>query len=442
MTFTQPTRSAFQGVDIPDYDVITNCMHCGLCLPYCPTYALTGLETSSPRGRIRLIKAVADGDLLITEGFIREMNFCLDCQACETACPAGVRYGSLVEAARAQIFERGFEGHLTKAIKRTLMGWTFSRQGRLKMLARLLRGYERSGLMELLRRTGILKALAPMLEKVQPLSPPISTQFSTDVLPEIVRPRGEVRYRVGFLTGCVMDVAFADVNVDTVRLLLHHGCEVVIPRGQGCCGSLQAHNGDLETARGMARAILALFDRDDLDYIVMNSAGCGAFMKEYADIFAEDPELGPRAARVSRKVKDVTEFLIETGYRPAHQDHGLWGKRISYHDACHLAHTQKVTQQPRELLKMIPHIELLELPEATWCCGSAGIYNITHYEDSMKLLDRKVQNIKSVRPDILVTGNPGCLVQIGHGLRREGLNVELMHTATLLWRACEADQIS
>ncbi len=165
-------------------------------------------------------------------------------------------------------------------------------------------------------------------------------------------------------------------------------------------------------------------------------------MKEYADIFAEDPDLGPRAARVSRKVKDVTEFLIETGYWPARQDHGLSGKRISYHDACHLVHTQKVTREPRELLKMIPHIELLELPEATWCCGSAGIYNMTHYDDSMKLLDRKVQNIKSIRPDILVTGNPGCLVQIGHGLRQEGMKVELMHTATLLWRACEADQNS
>jgi len=442
MAFSQPTRSAFHGVDIPDYDVITNCMHCGLCLPHCPTYALTGLETSSPRGRIRLIKAVADGDLPITDGFVREMNFCLDCQACETACPAGVRYGSLVEAARAQIFEGGFEGLVPKVIKRMLMGWTFSRQGRLKILARLLRIYERSGLNELLRRTGVLKALAPKLEHIQPLSPSISAQFSSDILAEVLQPPGEVRYRVGFLTGCIMDVAFADVNIDTVQLLLHHACEVVIPRGQGCCGSLQAHNGDLETARRLARANVALFDRDDLDYIVMNSAGCGAFMKEYGDMFEKDQNLGPRAARVSRKVKDITEFLIETGYRPAQQNHGLSGKRVSYQDACHLVHAQKVTQQPRDLLNMIPEIEVLELPESTWCCGSAGIYNIVHYEDSMKLLDRKIENIKKVRPDILVTGNPGCLVQIGHGLRKEGLAVELMHTATLLWRACEADQNS
>jgi glycolate oxidase iron-sulfur subunit len=442
MAFAHPIRSPFRGEDIPDYDVITNCMHCGLCLPHCPTYALTGLETSSPRGRIRLIKAVADGDLPITHGFVREMNFCLDCQACETACPAGVRYGSLVEAARAQIFEGGFESRLSKAMKRMLMGWTFSKQGRLKMLARLLRAYEASGLKELLRRARILKMLTPKLEEIQPLSPPISARFSSDILAEIIRPRGEVRYRVGFLTGCIMDVAFADVNIDTVQLLLHHGCEVVIPKGQGCCGSLQAHHGDRETARRLARVNLALFDRDDLDYIVLNSAGCGAFMKEYGDIFREDRNLGPPAARVSKRVKDITEFLVEAGYRPAQQDHGLSGKRISYHDACHLVHSQKIMQQPRELLKMIPHVEILELPESTWCCGSAGIYNLVHYDDSMKLLARKIQNIKSVRPDILVTGNPGCLVQLGHGLRQEGLEVELMHTATLLWRACEARQDS
>ena len=442
MPFARSTRSAFRGVDIPNYDVVTNCMHCGLCLPTCPTYALTGLETSSPRGRIRLIKAVAEGDLSITDGFIREMNFCLDCQACETACPAGVRYGSLVEAARAQIFQGRFEGVLMRVTKRMLIGWTFARQGRLKALARLVRGYERSGLGDFLRRSGMFKALMPMLEELEPLSPKIADKFSSDLLDEVIRPRGEARYRVGFLTGCIMDVAFADVNIDTVQLLLHHGCEVVVPRGQRCCGSLQAHNGDREAARRLARENIALFDRDDLDYIVMNSAGCGAFMKEYGEVFKEDRNLGPRAARVSRKVKDITEFLLETGYRPAQRGNGLSGKRISYHDACHLVHTQKVAQQPRELLKMIPSVEVVELPESTWCCGSAGVYNIVHHEDSMKLLDRKIDNIRKVRPDILVTGNPGCLVQLAYGLRREGLAIELMHTATLLRRACEARQDS
>jgi len=443
----QSTTSAFAGVDIPNYDVIINCMHCGLCLPTCPTYALTGLETSSPRGRIRLIKAVADGDLPITEGFIREMNFCLDCQACETACPAGVKYGSLVEAARAQIFQGGYEGRMSRVVKRTMMDWAFSKQNRLKALARMLRFYQQSGLQRFLQGAGLFKALSRKLHDIQPLSPSISKQFSSDVLAEIIRPSGQPLYRVGFLTGCIMDVAFADINLDTVQLLLHHGCEVVIPKGQACCGSLQAHNGDLVTARRMARQNIALFDRDDLDYIVMNSAGCGAFMKEYGNVFADDEQLGRRAERISRKVLDITEFLVQTGFRPAsngaqrsgvHSGRSLAGKRVTYHDACHLVHTQKISQQPRQLLQMIPDIEFVELPESTWCCGSAGIYNIVHYDDAMKLLDRKIGNIRAVHPDIVVTGNPGCLVQIQHGLRKEGLAFELMHTATFLWRACES----
>jgi glycolate oxidase iron-sulfur subunit len=436
MTQIEKKVSPFHGVDIPDYNVLTNCMHCGLCLPMCPTYALTGLEKSSPRGRIRLIKAVADGDLPITEGFVHEMNFCLDCQACETACPAG-----------------GHEGFVVGLVKKMLLEWTFLKQDRLKVLARLMKVYERSGVKWFFQKTGALKILSRKLDAIQPLSPSISSEFSSDMLPEVICPPGKPRYRVGFLTGCIMDVAFADVNVDTINLLLHHDCEVVVPRNQACCGSLQAHNGSLEAARQMAKNIIELFDREQLDYIVLNSAGCGAFMKEYGHIFVDDAQWGGRAHQVSSKVKDLTEFLFETGYwptKPARESFttkgnssvafppgSLKGKRITYHDACHLVHTQKISQQPRELIKAIPGILYTELPESTWCCGSAGIYNITHYDDAMKLLDRKVQNIELVRPDIVVTGNPGCMLQIQHGLRQKGLNIELMHTATFLWRACE-----
>ncbi|MBM4160901.1 MAG: (Fe-S)-binding protein [Ignavibacteria bacterium] len=449
MSSGQPTLSAFAGVDIPNYDVITNCMHCALCLPTCPTYVLTGLEKSSPRGRIRLIKAVADGDLPITDGFIREMNFCLDCQACETACPAGVKYGSLVEAARAQIYQGRRERWLSSTIKRTALNWAFRNQERLKSIARFLRFYERSGLKGFLLRTGLLKFVSRRLHDIQPLTPAISKRFSSDSLAEVIHPVGDVHYRVGFLTGCIMDVAFSEVNLDTVRLLLHHGCEVVIPRDQACCGSLQAHNGDMIAARQMARHNIQLFDRGDFDYIVMNSAGCGAFMKEYGHQFADDPELRPRAERISEKVRDITEFLMETGFRPrrtaseksvAPSGRSFDGKRVTYHDACHLVHTQKISQQPRQLLKMIPGIDLVELPESTWCCGSAGIYNIVHFADAMKLLDRKIENIKKIQPDIIVTGNPGCLVQIQHGLQKEGLAIDLQHTATFLWRACEDPQ--
>jgi glycolate oxidase iron-sulfur subunit len=449
MNLVESKTSAFQGVDIPNYDVLTNCMHCGLCLPTCPTYALTGLEKSSPRGRIRLIKAVADGDLPITDGFVREMNYCLDCQACETACPAGVKYGSLVEAAREQIARGGHESIMTRLIKKVMMEWAFMRQSRLKVIARFMRLYENTGLKWFLVTTGMLKLLSKKLDAIQPLSPSMSRKFSSDELPEIILPVGKPRFRVGFLTGCIMDIAFADVNMDTVRLLLHHGCAVIVPKGQACCGSLQAHNGGLEAAREMAKHIIELFDRDDLDYIVLNSAGCGAFMKEYAHIFSDDTQWGPGAKRVSGKTKDITEFLVETGFWPAtaeSQDHkrsagavvsGIKAKRVSYHDACHLVHTQKISAQPRELLKMVPGIEYVELPEASWCCGSAGIYNIVRYDDSMKMLDRKVDNIQVIHPDVIVTGNPGCMLQIQHGLKEKGMNVELMHTATFLWRACD-----
>jgi glycolate oxidase iron-sulfur subunit len=452
MSQVDAAPSPFQGVDIPSYDVLINCMHCGLCLPTCPTYALTGLEKSSPRGRIRLIKAVADGELPITENFVHEMNFCLDCQACETACPAGVKYGSLVEAARAQIFRGGHEGHLSDFIKKSLLEWTFLKQDRLKVLARLMRMYELSGFKWFLQKTGALRILSRKLDAIQPLSPTISSEFSSNILPEVIHPEGTPRYRVGFLTGCIMDVAFAHVNLDTINLLLHHGCEVVVPQGQACCGSLQAHNGSLDAAREMAKRTIELFDRDDLDFIVLNSAGCGAYMKEYAHVFSDDSQWAGRAKRVSSRVRDLTEFLAETGYwptKPAQRmfslkhapDKGvtgsLKGKRVSYHDACHLVHTQKISQQPRELIKSVPGIEYAELPESTWCCGSAGIYNVVHYEDSMKLLDRKIGNIGQIHPDIIVTGNPGCMLQIQHGLRQKGMGVELLHTATFLWRACE-----
>lgn len=438
--------SAFKGVDIPNYEFVVNCIHCGLCLPTCPTYSLTGLEKSSPRGRIRLIKAVADGDLPITDGFIHEMEFCLDCQACETACPAGVKYGALVEAARAQIHQQGYENRITKIIKRIFLSWAFTKPWRLRAIARGLRLYATSGMKWFFEKAGLFKIFSKKLHDIQPLAPTISKQFSTELLPEVIRPKGTPKYRVGFLTGCIMDVAFADVNLDTIQLLLHHDCEIVIPKQQRCCGSLQAHNGDFETARLLARHNIEVFEKENLDAIVMNSAGCGAFMKEYTHVLEHEEQYASRAKAISAKVKDITEFLLEIGFKPSQQipnskseiRKSFLGKVVTYHDACHLAHTQKITQQPRQLIKSVPGIVYKELEESTWCCGSAGIYNITHYDDALQLLERKVNNVKKILPDVIVTGNPGCMVQIKYGLQREGLNIELMHTATFLRKACEA----
>jgi glycolate oxidase iron-sulfur subunit len=432
-------RISFNGINLPNYEFIINCMHCGLCLPICPTYSITGLEKSSPRGRIRLIKSVADGELDITPGFVKEMQFCLDCQACETACPAGVKYGSLVEAARAQIFQQGYESVLSRWIKIIALDWMFAQQARLQLFSKLLRLYQISGLRFLVERTRILKLFSKKFHDIQGLTPEISPKFSVSLLPLKSTPHGKARFRVGFLPGCIMDVAYADVNVDTVKLLLHHQCEVIVPRNLACCGSLQAHYGMIETAKKFARHNIELFAKEELDYIVMNSAGCGAYMKEYGHLFDDEPELTEKAKNISTKVKDITEFLFMIGFqgggRPAVK-HKYAGKRVTYHDACHLAHTQKIVQQPRELLKSITSYEFVELPEANWCCGSAGIYNIVQHESSMELLKRKIDNIKSIKPDVVVTANPGCMVQIQYGLRKEGIDIELVHTATFLKNVC------
>ena len=420
-----------------NYDIIINCMHCGLCLPTCPTYALTGNERSSPRGRIRLMKAVADGELSLSDTFVDEMDFCLDCQACETACPAGVKYGKLVEAARSDIATQGRESRFRKLAKRFFLGWLLPKRQRLHAAASIIRWIEKTGIREALRKSGLMALVSPRLFSIDGLMPAISETYSSDILPAVYPPKGQKRFRVGFLTGCIMDVAFSDVNMDTVEVLRHHGCEVVVPRSQECCGSLHAHNGDILTARQLAELNLAAFDDDSLEAVVMNSSGCGAFMKEYGHLFSDTPLLAEKAQRLSRKIKDITEFLDETGFFPASTvSSSISGRRISYHDACHLVHTQQISSQPRRLIQSVPGIEFREIPESTWCCGSAGIYNIIRHEDSMKLLDRKIANVRSAGPDILVTGNPGCVIQIQYGLDAGGRQVEVMHTATFLRHAC------
>lgn len=412
-------------------------MRCGLCLPACPTYLLTGLEKSSPRGRIRLMKAVDQEEMKITNGFTYEMNFCLDCQACESVCPAGVKYGSLVESARAQIADSGFESWTTKMLRWLLLRKLFEVPHALALSVRMLRFIEMSGMATLLRKTRFLSLFSENLHQALGLLPAVSKRPSSKTLLKKAVFTTAKQIRIGFLTGCVMDVLFADVNADTVELLEHHGCEVIIPCEQGCCGSLQAHNGDPVTARTLAAQNVRAFSGQGLDTIVMNSAGCGAFMKQYAALFEDDPELAAPAAELAAKTKDISEFLFDVGLRVRSTSQvSVPRKRVTYHDACHLVHSQKVSEQPRQLLRSIPSTEYVELPEATWCCGSAGIYNITHAETASELLDRKMENIKRIAPDIIVTGNPGCLLQLQQGLDERGLHVELLHLATFLRRTC------
>ncbi|NOY59586.1 MAG: (Fe-S)-binding protein, partial [Calditrichaeota bacterium] len=412
--------------EIPNEETIINCIHCGMCLPDCPTYQLTGLEKSSPRGRIRLIKNVAEGNLQLTPSFINEMDFCLDCQACQTACPAGVNFGQLVESSRAQIAQTGKDPQHYR--KRFFFRFVFPSHARIKFIARVLRFYQKF-LQQFLRKIGFFHLLPEKLSRMDQLSPKISDKFSDKILKEDMRPNGKIKYRVGFLKGCLMNVMFADINKDTVDVLLENECQVIMPKDQVCCGSLAAHNGDFEIATDLAKQNIDAFLAYDLDAIVINSAGCSAFMKEYGELLQNDPEYSHKAKQLSEKVKDVHEFLVEIDFK---QPKFPVQKKITYHDACHLAHSQQITDEPREILNSIPGVEFAELNESTMCCGSAGIYNMVRYDDSMKLLQRKIDNILDTKADVLITANPGCAAQIEYGLRNRGANIKVMNPMTLL----------
>ena len=427
---SQP-NSRLLGV-LPNDDVLSQCIHCGMCLSVCPTYEMTKNERSSPRGRIKMIKSVARGEMEISKIFADEMNFCLDCQACETACPAGVKYGSMVEAARVEIDNTGYRSSTYKIIKKILLKSVVGSRSNLKLFSKFLRFYQNSFIRKLLHKSGLLKLVSKNLEEIDKLSPEVSDYFSDDIIPEITAPVDEVKYKIAFLSGCLMNVMFAEINKDTVDILQMVKCEVFTPKDQICCGSLHAHNGDFDTAKNLAKHTIDVFERYDFDYIVTNSAGCGAFMKEYGHVLKDDAQYSDRAKSFSSKVKDITEFLVKLDNIPYFKS---LAERITYHDACHLAHTQKITEQPRELLKSIPSIKYTELEEASWCCGSAGIYNIVNYEDSMVILERKMHNIKNTDAKIVITGNPGCLAQLRYGAKKFNIELEVIHPVSFMKRA-------
>ncbi len=398
-----------------------------MCLPTCPTYAETKLERNSPRGRIALMRGIADGRLGVSEAFGDEMYFCLGCLACETACPAGVQYAPMFESARADIERAGvLDAPQRSMVRAFALRLIFTRPLLLRALGRVLRWYQASGVEALVRKTGLTRLLPRDLRELEPLTPRVQRDFS-DALIGAVESPDQCRYRVGMLTGCVQDLVYPHVNRDTVDVLLENGCEVVTPGAQHCCGSLHAHNGEVEWAREMARRNIDAFDLDALDAIITNAAGCGSHLKHYDHLLAGDPRYASRARQWSGKVRDIHEWLIEIGVAaPASGG----GQTVTYHEACHLCHGQKITRQPRELLKLIPGLQLVEMKEATWCCGSAGIYNITQPEMSRKLLARKMANIKQTGAEVVASANPGCCVQL-----EAGGGVEVVHPITLLARA-------
>lgn len=413
---------------LPSDDVLSQCIHCGMCLPVCPTYELTKLERSSPRGRIKLIKSVAEGTMQLSNIFADEMNFCLDCQACETACPAGVKYGTMIEAARVEVDKSTYGSFLGKKVKRFALKHIVASKRNLKIISRLLYLYQHSFLLKLLEKLCKLRIVPYKIIAMSELSPKISREFSDSVIPQVLESKGERKITTAFHYGCLMNVMFADINKDTVELLSKGGCKVETPKDQECCGSLHAHNGDKETAKKLAIQNLKAFSKYDYNYLVSNSAGCGAFMKEYKHIFKNNNELKDIAESFSNKVKDLCEFFSDIVLLKLEGT----DEKVTYHDACHLVHSQKIFSQPREIINSISGINYVELNEATWCCGSAGIYNITRYDDSMKILDRKIKNIKDTGAEKVITSNPGCISQLEYGLRKNRLDVKVEHLASFL----------
>lgn len=414
-----------------DYSVLQQCMHCGLCLPTCPTYDATKIERHSPRGRIALMRAIADGEMKPTKAFAEEMYFCLGCLACMTACPAGVNYAELFEHARAEAEAGGgLASPKRNAIRGFAIRWLFMDLRLLQLAGRGLRLYQQLGLQTLIRRSGILRLLPRRLQQLEAITPEIQPQFSAELIAPLTLARGQKRYRVAMLTGCAQDLIFSDINRDTVEVLAHNGCEVVTPPQQQCCGSLHAHNGEWELAQQLARRQLDQFPPDHFDAIISNAGGCGSHLKHYHKLLAQDPAYRDRAALWDRKVKDIHEWLGQIGIEPPASP--APAQIVTYHESCHLAHGQKITAEPRRLLRAIPNLKLVELPESAWCCGSAGIYNLIQPEMAGALLERKLRHIRSTGAEVVATGNPGCLLQLINGAKQRGMKLRVVHPITLL----------
>jgi glycolate oxidase iron-sulfur subunit len=429
LTQIEPAKpSNFDAHKPPETALIDDCVHCGFCLPACPTYVLWGEEMDSPRGRIYMMKKSAQGEAPLDQRFRLHMDNCLGCMACMTACPSGVQYNKLIEETRAQV-ERNIPRTTTDSLFRKLLFATFPYVNRLRILALPMLIYQRTGLQKLVRKTGLLRLLPKRLSQMESLLPRVPTGFYRG-LPAHVSPVSEIRRRVGMLSGCVQQVFFQHVNEATARVLAAEGCEVVIPQGQQCCGALMLHSGLDEQAAALARQMIAAFEAANVDTIVINAAGCGSTMKEYAYLLRDDPAWAARALAFSAKCKDISEVLCELPERATRHPIAM---RVAYHDACHLRHAQAIHAEPRRLLAAIPGLEVAEIEEASLCCGSAGVYNLLNPEAANQLGDRKVEHLIAAKAEAVISANPGCLLQLMSGLRRRGLTaMPAFHMVELL----------
>ena len=424
---------AFDARRAPDMELIDDCVHCGFCLPTCPTYVLWGEEMDSPRGRILLMKVGLEEGSELSDSMATHFDRCLGCMACVTACPSGVQYDKLIEATRPQV-ERNYPRSFKERLFRRFVFATFTHPGRLRALVPLLSASRRVGLRRAASRSAFLRRF-PRLRMLESLAPSVSSSATTARLPEVTSATGRRRARVGVLQGCVQRVFFHHVNSATVRVLSAEGFEVAAPRSPRCCGALMLHSGYEDQALKLARATIAAFE--DCDLVAVNAAGCGSAMKDYAHLLADDPEWSDRAHAFSGKVRDVSELLAREGpvapRRPLQM-------RVAYHDACHLAHAQGIRAEPRALLRGIPGLEVLEPEEWEICCGSAGIYNLLETDAGAELGRRKAANLLATGADAIAAGNPGCALQIASHLEAAGRPLPIYHPMELLDRSINHDQ--
>jgi glycolate oxidase iron-sulfur subunit len=421
-------------IDAPQTIDLDRCVHCGLCLNACPTYRELGLEMDSPRGRIYQMVQVSSGAAPIDDSYIRHIDLCLACRGCESACPSGVQYGRLVEAARAEIEAHRRRPWLERTIREIVFRRVLPSPAAIRAAGRLLWMYQRSGLQAVVRATGVLQLMN--LEASERLAPAVETPFFYRRYGKTYPAEGETRYRVALLGGCIANVFFARLNEATLRVLRKNGCEVTIPADQTCCGALHVHSGLREDARRLARRNIDAMLGGDYDAIITNAAGCGSTLKEYGELFEHDPAYAARALEFAERVKDVNEFLASIDLLPPAQSLPY---TVTYQDSCHLAHGQKVRAAPRKLLRSIGGLTLREMPLSDICCGSAGIYNILQTDMAMALLERKMAAANAAGAQVIATANPGCMLQLRAGVERHGLGQRVAHVVELLDEAYGGD---
>jgi glycolate oxidase iron-sulfur subunit len=408
---------------------VNQCVHCGLCLASCPTFAELGTEMDSPRGRIFLIKSLAEGRIGLSDPTVEHLSLCLDCRACETACPSGVPYGRLIEAAKVEIERLRPGGLVRRAFRWLNFGLLLGRPRVLAAAAAGLRLYQARGLQALVRRSGLTRLLPGTLPAWEALLPSMPRAAERVALPLLTPAEGARRGRVALLSGCVQSVVFGAQNRATARVLARNGWDVVAPAGQGCCGALNAHGGDHARAVAMTKQTIETLEAAGADAVIVNTSGCGAHMKAFGTLLASEPAWATRAAAFAATVQDLAEFLAREPLRGPLRPIPM---TVTYHDPCHVVHGQKIRRQPRALLAQLPGVRVVDLPESDWCCGSAGIYNLTQPEMAERLLRRKTRNIESTRAEAVITANPGCILQIQAGLRARGLDIPVLHLVELL----------